>query len=47
MVVPAYEDQIVGKTDVEIKNQFNKSNYFLTPRFDYRGNNHTTEEDLR
>ena len=36
-VVPAYEKQTVGRTPVEIKNTFNKSNHFLKSNTDYRG----------
>lgn len=35
--VPVYEKQAVGRTDKEVANQFSKSNYFLKPNFDYRG----------
>lgn len=45
-VVPIYEDQTVGQTDKEIEKKFNKSNYFLKQEVDYRGNYHTTAEDL-
>ena len=44
-VVPMYDTQITGKTDAEIKQQFNKSNYFLKPNYDYRGRPHVTTED--
>lgn len=36
-VVPVYEKQAVGRTKKEIKNTFNKSNYFLKDNTDYRG----------
>lgn len=36
-VVPCYGKDIVGKTKLEIKNEFNKSNHFLKPNVDYRG----------
>lgn len=45
-VVPVYEDQTVGKTDKEISKQFNRSNYFMKPNSDYRGDYHTTEDEL-
>lgn len=45
-VVPVYDKvQIVGRTDKEIKQQFNKSNYFLQQNVDYRGHEHVTKED--
>lgn len=37
-VVPVYGNDVVGKTSVEIKNTYNKSNHFLKPTTDYRGN---------
>ena len=37
-VVPVYDKEIVGRTPVEIKQTFNKSNHFLTSNVDYRGN---------
>lgn len=36
-VVPVYEKQIVGRTDKEVANTFNKSNHFLSQNTDYRG----------
>lgn len=36
-VVPVYESQTVGRTDTEVKQTFNKSNHFLKPNTDYRG----------
>lgn len=44
-IVPVYDDNIVGRTPVEIKRQFNTSNRFLKQGVDYRGNYHTTKED--
>lgn len=44
-VVPVYDDNIVGRTTVEIKQDFNKSHNFLVPHYDYRGNIHDTKED--
>lgn len=44
-VVPVYDDNIVGRTNVEIKKEFNKSHNFLVPHYDYRGNIHETKED--
>lgn len=37
-VIPVYEKQIVGRTDLETKNTYNKSNRFLKKEVDYRGN---------
>lgn len=36
-VVPVYEKQTVGQTDQEIAKKYNKSNYFIKPNTDYRG----------
>jgi hypothetical protein len=44
-VVPVYEKQTVGQTDQEISKRFNKSNYFIQPRTDYRGEPIKTKED--
>ena len=44
-VVPAYEKQTVGKTDKEVSAKFNKSNTFLRPNTNYRGESYTTAED--
>lgn len=46
-VVPAYEEQAVGRTVKETERKFTGSNYFLKPQVDYRGNYHTTKEDLK
>ena len=46
-IVPCYEDQIVGRTPIEIKNTFNKSNHFLKQDIDYRGHYHVTKQDTR
>lgn len=43
-IIPVYEDQIVGRTEVEIKQTFNKSNHFLKADSDYRGDPYTTKE---
>ena len=45
-VVPVYGDNIVGRTSVETKKQFNKSNHFLKDNTDYRGNHYVTADDL-
>lgn len=37
-VVPVYEKQAVGRTDKEVSKTFDKSNHFLKPATDYRGN---------
>lgn len=44
-VIPVYDEQIVGRTKVEVKKQFSSSNYFLKKETDYRGNHHTTREE--
>ena len=44
-VVPVYDDNIVGRTPVEIKKQFSSSNHFLKQEVDYRGNFYTTREE--
>ena len=46
-VVPVYDDNIVGRTPVEIKKTFNKSNHFLKQETDYRGDFYTTKEETR
>ena len=43
-IIPVYEDQIVGRTPVEVKQAFNGSHHFLKDETDYRGNHHTTKE---
>ena len=46
-IVPVYkESDIVGRTDVEQSQTFNKSNHFLTQSVDYRGDVYVTNEDL-
>ena len=44
-IVPVYDEQIVGRTPVEIKQTFNKSNKFLKQEIDYRGHYYTTKQD--
>lgn len=44
-VVPVYDNKIVGRTPVEVKQQFNTSNHFLKDNTDYRGNFYTTREE--
>jgi len=45
-VVPVYEDQPVGYTKKEVQKKFDKSNHFLKPKLDYRGEYHNTKEDM-
>ena len=44
-VVPAYDEQTVGRTKQEIKKTFNKSNHFIKPNHDYRGNPYETKTE--
>lgn len=44
-IVPVYDDKIVGRTQTEIKQTFNKSNHFLKSNVDYRGDVYTTKQD--
>ena len=44
-VIQVYEQQTVGKTDHEIAQQFNKSNYFLKPNTDYTGRQYNTKTE--
>lgn len=44
-VIPVYDNQIVGRTPVEVKKTFSTSNHFLKNETDYRGNHYTTRED--
>ena len=44
-VVPVYDNNIVGRTDKEIENTYNKSNRFIKVPTDYRGHYHSTKED--
>lgn len=46
-VVPVYDDNIVGRTPVEVKETFTSSNHFLKQQTDYRGNFHTTKEETK
>lgn len=36
-IIPVYDKQIVGRTQVEVKQVYNKSNHFLKQNVDYRG----------
>ena len=44
-IIPVYDDNIVGRTPVEVKKQYSTSNRFLKQQTDYRGNYYTTKED--
>ena len=44
-IVPAYDDKIVGRTSVEVKQEFSTSNHFLKQDIDYRGDFYTTREE--
>jgi len=44
-VVPVYGENIVGRTKSEIRNTFDKSNHFLKPQTDYRGDWHDPVEE--
>lgn len=45
-VVPVYDKKdVVGRTKEEVKRTYNKSNTFLKPNVDYRGNYHQTREE--
>lgn len=45
-VVPCYDEKnLVGRTDREVAKTFSKSNYFLNPRTDYRGEYYKVKED--
>jgi len=45
-VIPAYEEQYAGRTDLETKKTYNKSNHFFNAYTDYRGDVRTTKEEL-
>lgn len=44
-VVPVYDNNIVGRTDKEVAQTFNKSNKFIRNTADYRGDTYETAED--
>lgn len=47
-VIPVYDDKtIVGRTPVELKQEFSTSNRFLKKTVDYRGDFHTTKEETK
>lgn len=46
-VVPCYdESNLVGRTRKEVAKTFNKSNHFLKPNVNYRGDRYETKEDV-
>lgn len=45
-VIPVYDTQLVGYTSEEVKHKYSKSNNFINPKLDYRGNYHTTAQDV-
>lgn len=46
-IMPAYNggENIVGRTEVEVRKDFSTSNKFLKQEVDYRGNYHMTKEE--
>lgn len=44
-VIPVYDDKPVGRTPIEVKREFSKSNHFLKSETDYRGDHYTTREE--
>lgn len=46
-VVPVYDNNIVGRTEVEVRKQFTNSNHFLKNEVDYRGDFYTTREETQ
>ena len=44
-IIPVYDNNIIGRTQQEIKSTFNKSNHFLKQEVDYRGNVYTTKQE--
>lgn len=45
-VVPVYEAQLVGKTEIEIKQENTTSSRFIKQRIDYRGEPYKTKETM-
>lgn len=45
-VVPVYDEQAVGRTPKEVQKTYDTSNHFLNPQLDYRGDYHTTRQDM-
>lgn len=46
-VIPVFDDNIVGRTQKEVRQRFDSSSFFLKDETDYRGNYHTTVEDTK
>ena len=44
-IVPVYDKRPVGRTDKEVNSQYNRSNFFLKPNVDYRGEYYSTKEE--
>lgn len=44
-VIPVYDNNIVGRTAIEIQQTFNSSSHFLKQETDYRGHFHVTKEE--
>lgn len=45
-IIPVYDEKhVAGRTPVEVKQTFNKSNHFLKPDVDYRGMSYETNEE--
>lgn len=40
-IVPVYENQIVGRTEKEVKREYTSSHHFLKKQVDYRGNHYS------
>ena len=45
-VIPVYDDNIVGRTEKEVKQRYNTSNRFLRQDIDYRGGFYATREEI-
>lgn len=46
-IIPVYDNNIVGRTEVEVRKQFTNSNHFLKNEVDYRGDFYTTREETQ
>lgn len=46
-IIPSYDDKIVGRTPVEVRQTFDTSNHFLKNETDYRGDFYTTKEEIK
>lgn len=44
-IIPVYDNKVVGRTPVEVRQEFNSSHHFLKDETDYRGNHYTTKQD--